>query len=324
MEENLIQKEHLLTARDIRIDYLVIQHRYTSIKELLIAAVRGKLRKTDKFSAVKAVDFDLFRGETVGLIGRNGSGKSTLLKACADILSPSAGTINRFGTLTSLIELGAGFDGELSAEENVYLSCMLMGFDRELISKNLDRIFAFAELEKFRTFPVKTFSSGMHARLGFACATLIDADIILIDEVLAVGDEAFQLKCLKHMQNLKDAGRSIVFVSHDLGTVQTFCDRVYVLEAGEIIYQGDPKIAVERLRSVLLPERHKKNIGDLSEGLKIVFGGFANSEVNRSDFSFSFEIKKSLMQFSWKFQIFGFGQGKPLIIFRSSELDRLL
>lgn len=311
-----------LKVDSVKIDYLLMQHRYTSLKELAMAALRGKVRKAEKFSALKSVSFELHRGETLGLIGRNGSGKSTLLKACAGIITPASGTIQRNGTLTSLIELGAGFDGELSAEENVYLTCMLMGFDKKLIAENIDRIFDFAELQNFRTFPVKSFSSGMHARLGFACATLIDADIILIDEVLAVGDEAFQLKCLKHMLKLKESGRSIVFVSHDLGIVQSFCDRTLVLDAGLEVFDGDPKEGVEKLRSLLLPENYRSKIGDLSEGMKIEVDKYIVANSGIDEFDLRFSLKDSLKDYSWKFQIFGYGQQKPLLLIKSENIGK--
>jgi ABC-type polysaccharide/polyol phosphate transport system ATPase subunit len=320
MVSEQLQATTALEARGVQINYLVVKHHYTSLKEFALAALKGNLKKANIFTALDQVGFCVRRGETVGLIGRNGSGKSTLLKACAGIISPAQGQIIRRGSLTSLIELGAGFDSELSAEENIYLSCMLMGFDRRLISESVDRIFEFAELEDFRKFPVKTFSSGMYARLGFACATLIDADIILIDEVLAVGDEAFQLKCLKHMQALKDSGRSIVFVSHDLGTVQSFCDRVYVLEAGQVAYEGDPKTGVDKLRSLLLPEKHVQVIGDLSRGLDIQVQERPNVDLPDCDLILDFTIARNLEVYDWKLQIFGFGQQKPLLMVRPDDV----
>jgi ABC-type polysaccharide/polyol phosphate transport system ATPase subunit len=312
-----------LEAQGLTIDYIVTRHRYTSLKEFVLATLAGRRVKSECFTALKDVSIQLRRGETLGLIGRNGSGKSTLLKTLAGIVTPRTGTVRRLGTITSLIELGAGFDGELTAEENVYLSCMLMGFDRKLISRNVDRIFEFAELEAFRKFPVKTFSSGMYARLGFACATLIDADIILIDEVLAVGDEAFQLKCLQHMQKLKDSGRSIVFVSHDLGTVQTFCDRVCVLDAGKLVHDGAAAEGVECLRSLLQRDSPNASLKNFSTQLKLKTYEYFDNGQGVDDFAIEYVIDKNLSAFPWKLQIFGFGQSKPLLLIRQAELEFL-
>jgi|GEM_PF-3466821 len=312
-----------LESQDLTIDYIVTKHRYTSLKEFVLATLSGRRVKAETFTALKNVNLQLHRGETLGLIGRNGSGKSTLLKALADIIKPRVGSVTRRGTITSLIELGAGFDGELTAEENIYLSCMLMGFDRKMITRNVDRIFEFAELNAFRKFPVKTFSSGMYARLGFACATMIDADIILIDEVLAVGDEAFQLKCLQHMQKLKNSGRSIIFVSHDLGTVQTFCDRVCVLDAGRIMHDGGAAEGVELLRSLLQREIQSPTIKNLSSQLMLKPHEYYQEGENRDDFAIEYRIDKSLRNLPRKFQIFGFGQSKPLLLIREAEVEFL-
>jgi ABC-2 type transport system ATP-binding protein len=169
----------------------------------------------------------------------------------AGILDPTLGLVSYQGRLTSLIELGAGFDGELPAIDNIYLACTLMGIGKEEIRNKLDQIIDFAELKDFLDFPIKNYSSGMAARLGFACATVVDPEILLIDEVLAVGDEAFQLKCFNRINTLKQAGKSIVLVTHDMNAVERFCDRVYLLDSGTLVFEGSPMDGIERYRQAL-------------------------------------------------------------------------
>ena len=189
--------------------------------------------------ALRDVDVHLGRGESLGLIGPNGSGKSTLLRIMAGILPPTTGRVAVAGTVAPMLELGVGFHPELTGRENLFLSTSIFGLGRRQTEALYDRIVDFAELEGFMDAPVKTFSTGMAMRLGFAVATHLEADILLVDEVLAVGDRAFQEKCLARMSELQSRGRSIVVVSHDLDLIQRFCDRACLLVDGRVAAEGE-------------------------------------------------------------------------------------
>ena len=186
------------------------------------------------------VSFTVARGEFLGIIGRNGSGKSTLLKVLAGIYPPTGGSVSVFGKLVPFIELGVGFHPELSGRENVYLNGALFGFSTKEVDAMYDDIVSFAELEASMDQKLKNYSSGMQVRIAFSIATRAQADILLVDEVLAVGDAAFQAKCSEHFRSLKRKGTTIVFVTHDMNAVREFCDRAILLEGGKIAAEGDP------------------------------------------------------------------------------------
>jgi lipopolysaccharide transport system ATP-binding protein len=188
--------------------------------------------------ALRDVSFELGRGRTTGIIGRNGSGKSTLLKLLGRILGPDAGTLHIDGKVAALIELGAGFHPELTGRENVIINGVILGLSKAEMRARMGDIIAFAELGEFIDYPVRTYSSGMYARLGFAVAMHVDPDILLIDEVLSVGDANFTAKCQKALNGFKAAGKSIVVVSHDLGTIATWCDEAIWLERGRLQQRG--------------------------------------------------------------------------------------
>lgn len=204
-----------------------------------------------KFEALKEVSFQVHGGETFGIIGRNGSGKSTILKIAARIFPPSSGKVEVNGQVSALIELGAGFHPELTGRENIILGGALMGLDPAKMEEKVPAIIAFAELEEFLDVPVKQYSSGMFARLGFAVATEIDPAILLVDEILAVGDEPFQHKCLERMNRFRRRGKTIVFVSHDLNAIQSHCTRVLLLDHGQVVAIGPPKEIVDRYHQLL-------------------------------------------------------------------------
>ena len=206
-----------------------------SLKETIL---RRELPRTRELWALKDVDFDIARGQTFGIVGRNGSGKSTLLKLIAGIFSPSTGQLRVAGRVGSLIEIGAGFHPEFTGVENVYLNAAIYGLKRSYVDEHLDEIIDFAELEQFKDVPVRTYSSGMYMRLGFSVAMHIQPDILLLDEVLAVGDEAFQQKCFGRIGDFKRAGGTIVFVSHDPSAVERLCDRAIMLDGGRIVEEG--------------------------------------------------------------------------------------
>ncbi len=238
-----------IVARGVSKKFVSHRSRATSLKEL---ALRQK-HSSEDFWALRDVDVEIARGETVGLIGANGSGKSTLLKVLSGILQPTSGSVSVNGRIASLLELGAGFNGELSGRDNVYLNAALLGMSRREVDGLFDDIVAFSELEDFIDNAVKNYSSGMYVRLGFAVAVHTDPDILLVDEVLAVGDEAFQQKCLSKITQFQDEGRTILLVTHALDTVEKFCTRAVVLDHGRVAFDGAPDYATGTLRALLNP-----------------------------------------------------------------------
>ena len=219
-----------------------------SLKERLLHLHR---RGHVEFEALHDVSCAIDEGETVGILGHNGSGKSTLLKCIAGILTPSSGQVRVRGRLASLLELGAGFHPELSGRENVYINAAFYGMARKETDRRFDEIVAFAELQQFIDEPVKHYSSGMYVRLGFAVAVNLEPDVLLVDEVLAVGDELFQAKCLSRIKQFQAEGRTIVFVTHDAATVRQVCDRAVVLDHGKLVLDGPPGDAIRTFREHL-------------------------------------------------------------------------
>ncbi len=222
-----------------------------SLKERLVRLVRLRRSGFEEFPALRPLDLTVPAGQTVGILGHNGSGKSTLLKCIAGIITPSTGTVGVRGRLTSLLELGAGFHPDLTGRDNVYINAAFYGMSRRDIDRVFDDIVSFAELARFIDEPVKHYSSGMYVRLGFAVAVNLDPDVLLVDEVLAVGDEVFQTKCLSRIKQFQDEGRTIVFVTHDAETVRRVCDRAVVLHRGEAVFDGEPAHAIRVLRERL-------------------------------------------------------------------------
>src|SRR4029450_1457679 len=195
----------------------------------------------DTFWALKDVSFDIKEGETVGIIGRNGAGKSTLLKLLSRITEPSGGRARVSGRMGSLLEVGTGFHNELTGRENLYLSGAILGMKKAEIDRKFDEIVAFAEIEKFIDTPVKYYSSGMYLRLAFAVAAHLEPDILLIDEVLSVGDLAFQKKCIEHAKRLQESNSTVLFVSHNMFSIKALCERVIYLSEGQVRFDGSPE-----------------------------------------------------------------------------------
>jgi len=206
---------------------------YNGLKEYVIRMLKGELM-FQEFLALKDINLEIKRGESWGLIGSNGSGKSTLLKLICGILKPYKGSVEVKGTIAPLIELGAGFDGELTARENIFLNGALLGHKKSFMQQHFDEIIEFSELQDFVDVPIKNFSSGMAARLGFAVATIVKPDILIVDEVLAVGDRAFQEKCKTRMEEMLRGGTTLLFVSHSAKQVQELCENVVWVDKGEI------------------------------------------------------------------------------------------
>ena len=229
-----------------------------TLKDLVVQ--RGRTEATDVW-ALRDVSVSVARGEAVGLIGRNGSGKTTLLRLIAGIIKPSAGRVRAEGRIGSLLELGAGFHLDFTGRENVFLNGAIQGLRRADIKERFDEIVAFAELENAIDRPVRTYSSGMTMRLGFAIAAFLDADILLLDEVFAVGDEAFQRKCFGRIFAFKQAGGTIVFVSHDASAVERLCERSVLLDAGRVAFDGPTRDAVARYRRALADEANPAERG---------------------------------------------------------------
>jgi ABC-2 type transport system ATP-binding protein len=219
-----------------------------SLKELAVAAVRGK-DISDTFLALDGVTFSVAEGETVALLGFNGSGKSTLLKLISGVLRPDGGTVRTRGRVAGLIEVGAGFHPDLTGRENVYLNGSILGMTEKQIDAAFDDIVAFSEIEKFIDTEVKFYSSGMFLRLAFSVAVHTDPEVFLVDEILAVGDEPFQRKCLARIEQLKSEGRTLVIVSHDLDMVAKLCDRGILLERGVMRADGPAPEVVQTLRA---------------------------------------------------------------------------
>ena len=218
-----------------------------SLKERIVNASRSRQHRED-FWALRDVDLDIEAGSTIGLIGPNGSGKSTLLKMIGGILQPTDGQVLRRGRLAALLELGAGFHADLTGRDNVYLNASILGLSREQIDRHFDEIVAFSGIERFIDTQVKFYSSGMYVRLAFAVAVHVDPDVLLVDEVLAVGDEPFQRKCMDRIKAFQKEGRTIVLVTHALDSVVEICDRAVVLENGRVQLDGTPRDATKLLR----------------------------------------------------------------------------
>ncbi len=228
------------------------RRRFQTLKSAILSGnLLKELRPDETFTALKDVTFDVNDGETLGIIGQNGSGKSTLLKIVAGISKPTTGTIWHRGRLSALIELGAGFHPEITGRENVYINGIMLGLTKKEINQRFDQIVKFAELEDFIDSPVKTYSSGMYMRLGFAVAINVDPDILLIDEVLAVGDAAFIPKCLDKIHEFKRRRKTILFVTHGLDTVELLCDRAMWFKGGELQRLGNPRVVCDAYLSYI-------------------------------------------------------------------------
>jgi ABC-type polysaccharide/polyol phosphate transport system ATPase subunit len=248
-EKSSEAKSAVISVRDVTVAYRSYKQRPTSLKESALRFLRtGVLKHYDTFHALQGVSFEIERGKVFGIIGSNGSGKSTLLKVLSGVLVPTEGEVKVDGTMTSLIELGAGFDPELSAVENIFLNGSLHRKTKAEIESRVEHILEFANLKEFASTPIKYYSSGMYARLGFSVAVDINPDILVVDEILAVGDERFQRKCKEVFSRFLESGKTVVMVSHDLSMLQSFADTVAVLSRGQLQYLGDPKTAVEMYR----------------------------------------------------------------------------
>ncbi len=225
-----------IVVEDATKSFTLRYHR--TVKEITVAIARGR-DISDRFRALDAVSFSVQQGESIGLMGLNGSGKSTLLKLINGVMRPDSGTVLTRGRIAGLIATGAGFHPQLTGRENIFLNAAILGMSEADTRRRFDRIVEFADVGRFLDTPVGSYSSGMYARLGFAVAIHVDSDIFLADEVLAVGDKPFKRKCLEKMQEVRDGGRTLFYVSHSAGSVRKMCDRVLVLHEGRLAFDGD-------------------------------------------------------------------------------------
>ena len=223
--------EPIIDVQHVSMKFNLMEEKVDTLKEYIVKLIKGNLFYNE-FIALNDVSFQIKKGDILGIVGFNGAGKSTMLKILAGVLKPTNGKVIVKGTVAPLIEVGAGFDPELTAKENIFLNGAILGHSRKFLQEHFDEIIDFAELRKFINVPVKNFSSGMYARLGFAIATVVKPDILIVDEVLSVGDYRFQEKCEKRIQEMINEGTTIIIVSHDISMVERLCNKVLWLERG--------------------------------------------------------------------------------------------
>ena len=237
----------------IKIEHLYKNYKmFGRKKDRLLETVFPMYKKHSEFSAIKDLNLEIKKGEVLGVLGRNGAGKSTLLKMVTGVVTPTSGTIDIKGKISSLLELGTAFNMELTGEENIYQHGQVMGLTKEEIEQKKPEIIEFADIGEHLNQPVKTYSSGMFARLAFACAINVNPDILIVDEVLSVGDIAFQLKCFKKFEQFKKEGKTILFVTHNVADVIRNCNRAVIISEGSIVFDGDVKTGVDKYKKMIV------------------------------------------------------------------------
>lgn len=234
------KEDIMIRVEDVSMRFRLSNDKITSIKEMATQFLQGKL-KFKEFWALQNVNFDVKKGEVVGLVGRNGAGKSTTLKIISGILKPTNGRVSRNGNIVPMLELGSGFDYDLSGRENIFLNGAILGYSKEFLKQKYDEILEFSELGEFIEMPIRNYSSGMLMRLAFSVATVVNPEILIVDEILAVGDENFQRKSRARMLELMSGGTTVLFVSHDLNQIREMCNRVVWLDGGTVKMVGDAK-----------------------------------------------------------------------------------
>ena len=280
---NNVESKNAIEIRNLSKMYKLYNRPLDRLKDSL-GLSRKKLYK--EHYALKDVSFDIGEGECVGIIGTNGSGKSTILKIITGVLAPTTGTVTVNGRISALLELGAGFNPEYSGMENIFLNGTMLGFSEEEINARLDEILSFADIGDFIHQPVKTYSSGMFVRLAFAVAINIDPEILVVDEALSVGDVFFQAKCYHKFEEFKKQGKTILFVSHDLGSISKYCDRVILLNQGVMLDEGTPKAMVDMYKQLLVHQDPVKQ----AEG----------SETKKEDWKQGFLVNPNTLEYGEK------------------------
>lgn len=241
-------KNILIEVNDVGMRFRMPAERIDNMKEYFIKLIKGKLKYRD-FNVLNGINLQIRRGESLGLIGRNGAGKSTLLRIIAGIIEPTRGYVQTRGNMVPLLNLGAGFDGNATGKENIFLNGAILGFSKKEMQKKYDSIVEFAELKDFMNVPIKNYSSGMLSRLGFAIAVDVSPDILLIDEILAVGDTPFQRKCAEKIDELRNNGTTFIVVSHSMEQIKRLCPKSIYLKGGKIIMSGDTdEVAAQYLK----------------------------------------------------------------------------
>lgn len=240
---------HAVEVNHVTMQFRLSKEGVDSIKEYFIKFMKKQL-SYDQFTALKDVSFTIEKGDVFGIVGFNGAGKSTILKVISGIIAPTEGSVAIHGSIAPLIELGAGFDMDLTARENVYLNGTVLGFSPDFLDSKYDEIIDFAELREFQDVPVKNFSSGMVARLGFAIATVVTPDILIVDEILSVGDYLFQQKCERRIQDMMKNGTTVIIVSHSIGQIESLCNRVLWLEKGQVKMLGETKEVCDQYKNL--------------------------------------------------------------------------
>lgn len=238
--------ENAVEIKNVSMRFNLAKERVDNIKEWVVRKLKGKGVSFDEFWALKDISLTIPKGDSFALIGSNGSGKSTLLKIISGVLTPTYGTVTLKGSLAPLIELGAGFDMDLSGRENVFLNGAILGHSKKMMEEKYDEIMDFSELRDFEDVPVKNYSSGMMARLGFSIATLVKPDILIVDEILSVGDHAFQEKCSKRMEEMMSGGTTVILVSHDESMVKKICRHAAWINKGHLMFVGDSEVVVKK------------------------------------------------------------------------------
>ena len=232
------EKKLALEVNDVSIKFNLSKEKLDSLKEYVIKLLKRQI-KYDEFWALQNVSFTLNKGDRLGILGLNGAGKSTLLKVIAGVYKPTAGTVKKYGKIAPMLELGAGFDPQYTGRENIFLYGAVLGFSKEFLKSKYDEIVAFSELEKFIDVPLKNYSSGMRARLGFSIATIVEPEILILDEVLSVGDAKFRKKSEARIMSMFDKGVTVLFVSHSLEQVKRLCNKAIILEHGKLVASGE-------------------------------------------------------------------------------------
>ena len=240
----------MINAEHVSMKFRITHDRIQSMKEFVVAKLKRTLQY-EEFWALKDVSFEVPKGEVMGIIGRNGAGKSTLLKVISGILKPTEGNVSVGGNIVPMLELGAGFDGDLSGRENIFLNGSILGYSEEFLKSRYEEIVRFSELEQFIDTPIRNYSSGMMMRLAFSIATVVEPEILIVDEILSVGDEAFQKKSKERMLQLMGGGTTVLFVSHSIQQVEDMCDKVLWLDHGQTKMTGDPKTVCEAYRQFM-------------------------------------------------------------------------
>lgn len=238
--------ENAVEIKDVSMRFNLAKERVDNLKEWVVRKLRGHGVSFDEFWALKDISINIPKGDSFALIGSNGSGKSTLLKIISGVLTPTRGTVKVHGSIAPLIELGAGFDMDLTGRENVFLNGAILGHSKEMMEEKYDEIIEFSGVKEFEDVPIKNYSSGMMARLGFSIATIVKPDILIVDEILAVGDAAFQEKCSQRMENMMKGGTTVIMVSHSEENVRRICRHAAWINKGKLMYVGEAAEALEK------------------------------------------------------------------------------